>query len=212
MRGRGRFSPAFHGWLNGAANRENPGHGGGGVELKADGADAVGYSGTFPHGESAAYLPPTPPRHGTVRGRGPIEHRLRRARRSRVGKAEAREVETLKPEFRAGNLKPGRSARMSDPTSPPSSSRTASPTGGEAASGHPPLLRVEQVTKVFGRHPSWALDLLDQGLGRQEILQKTGQTLGLSNVSFTVKRGEFLVVMGLSGSGKSACWCAASIA
>lgn len=43
----------------------------------------------------------------------------------------------------------------------------------------------------------------NQGMGRQEIFSKTGQTLALSNINFDVYDGELLVIMGLSGSGKS---------
>lgn len=64
-------------------------------------------------------------------------------------------------------------------------------------------IRVRNLSKVFGNNPKKALELRDQGLKRPEILEKTGQTLGLSNISFDVYEGELLVIMGLSGSGKS---------
>ncbi|CBV43240.1 quaternary amine ABC transporter ATP-binding protein [Halomonas elongata] len=64
-------------------------------------------------------------------------------------------------------------------------------------------IRVRNLSKVFGSQPKKALELRDQGLKRPEILDKTGQTLGLSNIDFDVHEGELLVIMGLSGSGKS---------
>ncbi|UYG06715.1 quaternary amine ABC transporter ATP-binding protein [Halomonas sp. M4R1S46] len=64
-------------------------------------------------------------------------------------------------------------------------------------------IRVRQLSKVFGNQPKKALELRDQGLKRPEILDKTGQTLGLSDINFDVYEGELLVIMGLSGSGKS---------
>ncbi|MBO8141484.1 MAG: glycine betaine/L-proline ABC transporter ATP-binding protein [Firmicutes bacterium] len=65
------------------------------------------------------------------------------------------------------------------------------------------LLRVEQVTKVFGRRSERALKMLAQGFGKDEILRETGATVGVHSASFTVNRGEIFVIMGLSGSGKS---------
>ncbi|WP_081803324.1 quaternary amine ABC transporter ATP-binding protein [Halotalea alkalilenta] len=64
-------------------------------------------------------------------------------------------------------------------------------------------IRVRKLSKVFGKHPDRALALRDQGLDRAAILERTGDTLGLSNIDFEVRSGELLVIMGLSGSGKS---------
>ncbi len=64
-------------------------------------------------------------------------------------------------------------------------------------------IRVRQLSKVFGNQPKKALELRDQGLKRPEILEASGQTLGLSHINFDVFEGELLVIMGLSGSGKS---------
>ncbi|QEL11089.1 quaternary amine ABC transporter ATP-binding protein [Kushneria phosphatilytica] len=64
-------------------------------------------------------------------------------------------------------------------------------------------IQVRGLSKVFGQHPKKALELRDQGLDRAQIREKTGQTLGLSNIEFDVREGELLVIMGLSGSGKS---------
>lgn len=64
-------------------------------------------------------------------------------------------------------------------------------------------IKVRNLSKVFGANPKRALELRNQGLKRPEILEQTGQTLGLSNINFDVYEGELLVIMGLSGSGKS---------
>lgn len=64
-------------------------------------------------------------------------------------------------------------------------------------------IQVRNLSKVFGDDTRKALKLRDEGLNRAQILEKTGQTLGLSNINFDVREGELLVIMGLSGSGKS---------
>ena len=61
----------------------------------------------------------------------------------------------------------------------------------------------DRVSIVFGDNPGAALPLMDQGLSRGEIQEKTGQILGVHDCSLTVAEGEILVLMGLSGSGKS---------
>ncbi len=63
--------------------------------------------------------------------------------------------------------------------------------------------RFENVDIVFGPNPKKALQLLDAGQSRAEILQATGQVLGVAGASLTIEKGEISVLMGLSGSGKS---------
>ncbi|MDY0349611.1 MAG: glycine betaine/L-proline ABC transporter ATP-binding protein [Desulfobulbaceae bacterium] len=64
-------------------------------------------------------------------------------------------------------------------------------------------IKIQHVTKIFGDHPHKAVKLLEQGAGKDEIFQQTGQAVGLVDINFNVREGEILVVMGLSGSGKS---------
>ena len=62
---------------------------------------------------------------------------------------------------------------------------------------------IDHVFKVFGDQPEQALALVRQGLSKQEILARTGQSIGVFDASFEIQAGEIFVVMGLSGSGKS---------
>lgn len=64
-------------------------------------------------------------------------------------------------------------------------------------------LRVEHVTKIFGKQTANALKLVEQQKSKTEILEKTGATVGVYDANFTVNEGEIFVIMGLSGSGKS---------
>jgi glycine betaine/proline transport system ATP-binding protein len=64
-------------------------------------------------------------------------------------------------------------------------------------------IKVNNVTKVFGKHPKKALQILNDGKDKKEILEKTKMTVGVNKASFEVYSGEIFVIMGLSGSGKS---------
>src|SRR5918911_5537295 len=65
------------------------------------------------------------------------------------------------------------------------------------------IIRVEHVSKVFGRRVELALALRRAGKSKAELEQETGATIGVFDASFEVKRSEIFVVIGLSGSGKS---------
>ena len=64
-------------------------------------------------------------------------------------------------------------------------------------------IKVENLTKVFGKRTKQALTMLDEGKSKNDILHETGSTVGVNKASFEVHDGEIFVIMGLSGSGKS---------
>ncbi|SFG48010.1 glycine betaine/proline transport system ATP-binding protein [Halobacillus alkaliphilus] len=66
-----------------------------------------------------------------------------------------------------------------------------------------PIIQVENLSKIFGKQAKKATKYLDEGLSKEEILEKTGNTVGVNRASFNVEEGEIFVIMGLSGSGKS---------
>ena len=75
--------------------------------------------------------------------------------------------------------------------------------GDKRSDGILPKVKVENLSKVFGDHPEKAIELLEQGYSKDEILEKTRQTIGVNNANFEVYSQETFVLMGLSGSGKS---------
>ncbi|WDH78958.1 glycine betaine/L-proline ABC transporter ATP-binding protein [Microbacterium esteraromaticum] len=62
-------------------------------------------------------------------------------------------------------------------------------------------LEARNLYKVFGRNPQQAVKRLKAGESRTDVLDVG--TAAVIDASFTVKRGEIFVIMGLSGSGKS---------
>jgi glycine betaine/proline transport system ATP-binding protein len=69
--------------------------------------------------------------------------------------------------------------------------------------GAPDKLVIEGLYKIFGPAPDEALRLLDEGLSKDEIFERTRTTVGVQGANFAIREGEVFVVMGLSGSGKS---------
>ena len=66
-----------------------------------------------------------------------------------------------------------------------------------------PKIEVNNIYKIFGPEPSEVLPMVKKGHSKEEILEETGHTVGLDNVSIAIEEGETFVCMGLSGSGKS---------
>ena len=65
------------------------------------------------------------------------------------------------------------------------------------------LIKVNQLYKIFGDNSNEALDLVKDGMGKDELLEKCNCVLGLNNINLDISKAKIQVVMGLSGSGKS---------
>ncbi len=65
-------------------------------------------------------------------------------------------------------------------------------------------IEIKNVWKIFGNNSEEALNAIQNNrISKQEALEKYNSVIGVSDVSFDVKKGEIFCVMGLSGSGKS---------
>ncbi len=65
------------------------------------------------------------------------------------------------------------------------------------------LIKINQLYKIFGDDQVKALELVKNGISKEELLEKSNCVLGLNNINLNIKKAKIQVVMGLSGSGKS---------
>lgn len=66
-----------------------------------------------------------------------------------------------------------------------------------------PLIQIKNLYKIFGKKPANVMSMVRAGLSKDDILAKTGHTVGLKAINLDIYKGEIFVIMGLSGSGKS---------
>ena len=64
-------------------------------------------------------------------------------------------------------------------------------------------IEINNIYKIFGNNPDSVMGMVQNGSTKDEVLEQTGHTVGLDNVSLNIEEGETFVCMGLSGSGKS---------
>lgn len=64
-------------------------------------------------------------------------------------------------------------------------------------------IEVKNLYKIFGDHPNQAFKLINKGLTKEQIFNKTGLAIGVKDANLAIEKGEIFVIMGLSGSGKS---------
>jgi len=64
-------------------------------------------------------------------------------------------------------------------------------------------IEIKNVYKIFGNNPQSVMPMVKDGATKENVLEQTGHTVGLDNVSLNIEEGETFVCMGLSGSGKS---------
>jgi len=64
-------------------------------------------------------------------------------------------------------------------------------------------IEIGSLYKIFGRNPTKALELVKNGVGKQELLEKHSHVLGLKDINLKIPARGISVIMGLSGSGKS---------
>ena len=75
--------------------------------------------------------------------------------------------------------------------------------GATESESRDPIIRVEDVSVVFGRRARQAMEMRRSGSYKDEVERETGSTIGVYDANFEVVPGEIFVVIGLSGSGKS---------
>ncbi|MDE0218588.1 MAG: glycine betaine/L-proline ABC transporter ATP-binding protein [Spirochaetaceae bacterium] len=77
------------------------------------------------------------------------------------------------------------------------------PSDLDRTTGSPSDIEVAHLYKIFGPRPQEVMAQVSAGVSKEDILDRTGHTVGLDDVNLRISGAETFVVMGLSGSGKS---------
>lgn len=78
-----------------------------------------------------------------------------------------------------------------------------SPEDGSPGNANSSGIDIKALYKVFGGDPVSAMQLVHDGVGKQDLLESHGHVLGLRDINLSVAPHSIQVIMGLSGSGKS---------
>lgn len=75
---------------------------------------------------------------------------------------------------------------------------------GQSSEQRDEVVSCSCVWKIFGLRADEAMAAINrEGLSKDEVLARFGCVVAVKDVSFSIKKGEILAIMGLSGSGKS---------
>ena len=64
-------------------------------------------------------------------------------------------------------------------------------------------LKIRNLYKIFGPYSRKFVKSVNEGMSKQELLDKHNHVLGLNNINLSIPERKVQVIMGLSGSGKS---------
>ena len=64
-------------------------------------------------------------------------------------------------------------------------------------------IKIQNLYKIFGKNPEAVLEIVKNGISKDELLEKHNHVLGLNNINLNIYPKSIQVIMGLSGSGKS---------
>ena len=60
---------------------------------------------------------------------------------------------------------------------------------------------IKNLYKIFGKNPTGMINHVQNGISKQELLEKYGSVLALNDVNIDIPARGVQVIMGLSGSG-----------
>ena len=62
-------------------------------------------------------------------------------------------------------------------------------------------IKIENLYKIFGKNSEESIQLVENGMSKDELLEKKGHVLGLNNINMSIEESSVHVVMGLCCHG-----------